>query len=316
MKHYRYIALVLALVLFPSCEKTLNISDDMAHQPVLNGIMAADSTAFVYFAQTRFFLDSSTNQPVDGAVVTLTVNGMPLNPDSVVRCRYYFPHVLQGGDSLSVDVSSPMGQVHASTYVPLFPDVNNFGVSFLETESFNFYTVNFRLDDHASRNEYYVVNVMERDSGQRYDVWGDSLELVDTIHSTFFLVPYNPEITASDVQAYVPMGGYLYSRLMFTDTRIDGMQYPLSLYVIRTVDTNERAPFKHEYFVEVQSITPSRWNYIASASQQNSMTSFFTEQGEAWSNVDGALGVFAGTANRRFMFDVDTIAGVPLNSGR
>ena len=43
--------------------------------------------------------------------------------------------------------------------------------------------------------------------------------------------------------------------------------------------------------------------------------SLFAEQGQAYSNVEGALGIFAGSAKRRFAFDPDTIPGMPVPSG-
>ena len=303
--------LVMAL-LFSACEKTIDIDAPADRQLVLNAVPSAGNRAFVYFAHTRFFLDSSNVQPVDGANLVLTVGGTPLVPDSVSRCRFFFPHILQEDDTLAIDITLPDGHtVHAATYVPRYPVVTAISAAEYASPSFNFHQVDFRLDDHAGVAEYYSIMVQERDSGLRYNVWGDSLELVDTLHSTFFVVPGQPEVTSNDVCPYIPLGGYLYSRLMFMDRNIDGRQYPMSVYIINTVDTNERPPFKHEYIVSVESVTPARWNYILSASSQNSMFSYFAEQGQAYSNVDGALGVFAGTAGRKYIFNPDTLSTTP-----
>lgn len=312
MKRIPIIALLLML-LVTACEKMVEVDFPADRQLVLNAVPSAGHRAFVYFAHTRFFLDSSNNQPVDGTSVLLSVNGTLMTPDSISRCRYFFPYVLQENDSLTIDISTAGGHsVHAQTYVPRYPDVNNVTASYFASPSFNFHVVDLRLDDHAGVDEYYSIVITERDSGMRYDEWGDSLQLVDTVHSTFFLVPYNPEVTANDVCPYVPLGGYLYSRIMFLDRNINGQQYPLQLYIMQIVDTNERAPFKHEYTVTVESVTPARWNYTLSASSQNSMFSYFAEQGQAYGNVEGALGVFAGTAVRRYIFNPDTITTTPV----
>jgi hypothetical protein len=61
----------------------------------------------------------------------------------------------------------------------------------------------------------------------------------------------------------------------------------------------------------LESITPARWNYVLSASSQNSMFSYFAEQGQDFGNVEGALGVFAGTAIRRYIFNPDTLTTTP-----
>lgn len=312
MKRIPIIVLV-ALLALTSCEKTVEIDEPTDRQLVLNAVPSAGHRAFVYFAHTRFFLDSSNYQPVDGANVILTVNGNLMTPDSSSRCRYFFPHTLQEGDSLTIDITALGGHgVHARTYVPYYPAINGMAAANYASPSFNFHVLSFRLDDHAGNDEYYSVVVQERDSGMRYNEWGDSLELVDTVHSAMFLVPENPEVTSSDVCPYIPLGGYLYSRLMFMDKHIDGQQYPMQLYIMQTIDTNERPPFKHEYTVTVESVTPARWNYTLSASSQNSMFSYFAEQGQAYGNVDGALGVFAGTAVRRYIFNPDTLTTTPV----
>ena len=312
MKRIPIIVLV-ALLALTSCEKTVEIDEPADRQLVLNAVPSAGHRAFVYFAHTRFFLDSSNYQPVDGANVILTVNGNLMTPDSSSRCRYFFPHTLQEGDSLTIDITALGGHGgHARTYVPYYPAINGMAAANYASPSFNFHVLSFRLDDHAGNDEYYSVVVQERDSGMRYNEWGDSLELVDTVHSAMFLVPENPEVTSSDVCPYIPLGGYLYSRLMFMDKHIDGQQYPMQLYIMQTIDTNERPPFKHEYTVTVESVTPARWNYTLSASSQNSMFSYFAEQGQAYGNVDGALGVFAGTAVRRYIFNPDTLTTTPV----
>lgn len=308
-----HILLLAAGLLLAACEKTIDIDEPASRELVLNGVPSAGQRAFVYFAQTRFFLDSSNNQYVAPASMVLTVNGSARIPDSVSRCRYFFPDTLCEGDTLSIDIATADGRtLHARTYVPFYPDVNNVTASYFASTSFNFHVVDLRLDDRASVNEYYHVAVTRRDSGMRYNDWADSLELVDTITATYFLMPSNPEVTSNDVCPFVPLGGYLYSRIMFLDRNIDGRQYPMRLYLIQTVDTNERPPFKHEYMIDVESVTPARWNYMLSAASQGSMFSLFAEQGQAYGNVEGALGVFAGSASRHYIFNPDTITATPV----
>ena len=293
--------MVLALT---ACEKVVDI-DESEPQLVLNGVPTADKRPFVYFANTRFFLDGSNNHPVDGASVTLTVNGVPYAPDSVANCKYFFPLILQAGDSLSVDAVCPAGAVHAETYVPLMPDVSGFDIRNFSSPSFNFVRATFTLNDHAGVDEIYRVAVTVRDSGIRYNEWKAAYDTVDTVHNTYFIVQ-DQAITGNDVCPYIPLGGYLYSNLMFLDRNIAGQSHPTSVYILQLTDTNEVHPFLHEYYVDVQSVTPARFRYIISASQQNNMMSFFTEAGEVHGNVSGALGVFAGQASLRYTFDTVT----------
>lgn len=311
--HYQIVLFLLIGMAFSACEKTVAVRDTADHQLVLNGMPKPDSRPFVYFAQTRFFLDSSNNQSVGDALLTLTVNGTPMTPDSDSRCRFFFPCTLVEGDSIAVDVVVADGrEAHAKTYVPFYPDVHNARAAYYASPSFNFHLVSLRLDDRAGINEYYSVVVHERDSGQRHNDWHDSIELIDTVYTAFFVVPDNPEVTSNDVCPYIPLGGYLYSRLMFMDRNIDGRQYDLNLFIMQTVDTNEIAPFKHEYIVDISSVTPAWWNYQISTASQNSMFSLFAEQGEVWGNVHGALGVFAGSASRSYWFCPDTIGPAPV----
>lgn len=298
----RYIPILLIVfALLPACEREIDIAET-GNQMVLNGVPADGKRAFINFAYTRFFLDGSNDHPVNGAKLTLYVNGVPYLPDSMSHCNYFFPYTLVEGDSLAIDITTPNGPVSAQTYVPLQPDVASFKYQTFASSSFNFLLATFTLNDHAANDEIYSITITQRDSGLRRNDWTASIDTVDTVHNTYFIVQ-DQALTADDVCPYIPLGGYLYSNLMFLDRHIDGQAHPVALYIIQTVDTNEVRPFLHEYTVNVASVTPARFRYILSASSQNSMTSFFAEQGEVFSNVQGALGIFAGQSSRRYVYD-------------
>lgn len=311
MKRFVHIILLLLIsygsFLVSSCEKTLDIEEPAERDLVLNAVPAAGRQAFVHFAYTRFFLDNNNDQPVPGAIVNLTVNGIPRNLDSVVRSKYFFDRLLQEDDSLSVDIFANGRHVHAETYVPLYPVVDSVWSIYMETSTFNFAVASFVLGDHAGRKEYYNVTVTERDSGVRYNEWTGKYDTVDTVQSAMMYVPLE-EITDPHVASYNPLGG----RLLFLDRNIDGVRLNVPLYIVILKDTNEVAPFKHEFSVEVESVTPARFNYILSSSSQGGMTSFFAEPGQVFSNVDGALGIFAGSAKRKFAFSLDTLDTLAL----
>lgn len=309
------ILLVLTLV---SCEKVIEIDDDPAGAKlVLNGLPSPDRRAFVYFAHTRFFLDPSNDQPVSGAQLTLSVNGVPYAPDSVSRCRYFFPYTYAEGDSLAIDVTTPLGSVHGQTYVPYTPLLTDISVAGRSGASLRFYRANFTLHDRADLTEYYNLTVSVRDSGLRRNQWRrefDSLsrtwvptiDTVDTVRATYFLIPNSPGITG-DNSFMIPMMGLVYTRNMFVDNAINGQAYPVTLDIINLTDTNEIPPFKHEFIIEVQSLTPARLRYLIDVSRQGSSNSFFTEQSTVRSNLEGALGIFAGAAATKFSFDPDTL---------
>lgn len=297
------ILLLLATGVILSCEKTLEVAEPTERELVLNAVPAAGQQAFVHFAHTRFFLDDNNDQPVDGADIVLSVNGIPMSPCSTSHSKYFFNHTLQEDDTLDIDIHADGRRVRGHTYVPLYPAISGFRPLFAATETFNVVAATFTLSDHAGRDEYYNITVQVRDSGLRRNEWTGGYDTVDSVHSAMFTVPMRPEITSSEVAAQSILGG----RLMFLDRLIDGQDYYVPLWIILLKDTTEIPPFKHIYTVDIESVTPARFLYLLSASSQSSLTSFFAEQGRVYSNVDGALGIFAGSARRRYMFDLDTL---------
>ena len=297
-------------LLFAACEKTLDIEEPADRELVLNAVPAAGRQPFVHFAYTRFFLDDNNDQPVPGAQLTLYVNDTVRPLVSMEKSLYYFADTLRPDDRLRLDIEAGGRSVHAETYVPLYPAVSGFSPLYLASETFNFLAANFYLDDHAGRDEYYNITVTVRDSGARFNEWLGRLDTVDTVHSAMFTVPNSPDITSSEVASYSPLGG----RLMFLDRHIDGQQVQVPLWIIFLKDTTEVQPFRHQYTVDIESVTPARFRYILSASSQNSMTSFFAEQGRVFTNVDGALGIFAGSAKRRYQFDLASVPGFPATA--
>ena len=310
----KLIFLLMSVCLLWGCEKVLDVEEPSDRQLVLNAVPTVDRQAFVYFAHTRFFLDTSNNQPVQDVSMTLTVNGVPYStPDSVVSCRYFFPYTYAEGDSLAIDVNAGGRLVHAHTYVPYLPTISH--LQLLNNEfgsTFRYYLADFDFQDHAGMDEYYNLALTVRDSGVRFNEWKQRFDTVDTVHVSYFMLRANPEITG-DASNSVPMLGYLYTRNLFRDTEIDGKNYHVSMRILHLVDTNEVQPFKHEYTVKLESVTPARYRYIIDVSRQNSSGGFFSEQGPVRGNVDGALGIFAGSAKCEFTFCPDTLALAPTS---
>ena len=311
----RYIHLLLTLLFFAtSCETVLPIDDDGNHQMVLNAIPTADHQAFVNFAYTRFLLDSSNNHPVADAQLILSVNGIPYTPDSMRNCNYFFPYTLHPLDNLQIDIDAAGRHVHAATYVPPLPRVANPVAMRMNYYTFKYLGVNFTHSDSLNYNEYYRIVVTERDSGARYNEWTRTMDTVDTVGTCLFAI-HNGELTDPAVCASVPLANYFYYDLLCRDDNINGRQhYPIQLLILQTIDTNEVQPFKHEYTVRIQSITPEYYQYIISASSQSSMFSFFAEQGQVFSNVDGALGIFAGASKWEYTFFADTLPDAPASA--
>ena len=301
---------LLSILFMWGCEKVLDVQPG-EQMLVLNGVPSAWQQVFVNFTRTHFFLDTVNAQPVPGASMTLTVNGTPYTVSNVDGCNYFFPVTPQADDTLTISVFADGHNIEASTYIPRAPQIDNMKVQYYESESFNFYLATFNLADHPSYRDLYSLRVEVRDSGARYNEWTAQIDTVDTVSATYFILP-NADLTSSDVCPYIPLGGYLFSELMFTDTRIDGEDTPVQLFIMKLVDTNEIAPFKHWYNITAETLTPDRWRYLISVAQASSMTSMFAEQGSPYTNisVDGqpGLGIFAGNSRYRYTFAADTIS--------
>ncbi len=310
MKHRFAPLMLLVLALAAaSCEKVIEIDDDPSQAKlVLNAIPMPGSQAFVYFARTRFFLDPSNNQPVSVDRMTLTANGTPYAPEADSNCRYFFPYTIAEGDSLTIDILSAGREVTASTVVPYIPVISDLALTNLaDVRTFRFYQADFNFQDHPGLREYYALSVSVRDSGARFNQWRQTLDTVDTIHSTYFLIANSPGITDAEASYSKPMANRLYTRNLFNDNLIDGQLTPVSLLILNLTDTNEVEPFKHEYIVTLESVTPQRMQYLIDVSRQASSGGVFSEQGRVYSNVDGALGIFAAAARSRFTFCPDTL---------
>ena len=314
MKHIKNtIIMIAAALLLGGCEKVLDIDDSGADDlMVLNAVPQAGKRAFLNFSSTAFFLDTVATHPVAGASVTLWRNGVPLLPDSVGRCNYFFPDTLRSGDQLRAVITTPKGEVTAETYVPPVPKVKLGFLVEWASPTFNLITAIPQLSDSAGFAEYYQMTVTIRDSGMRHEAYAHRYRTIDTTSRTYFILNENSEITNNDVSPNLPLGGYLYSSLMFTDRQIDGRtDYPINLFIPIYKDTNEvvndTQDFKHWYTITVESITPARMRYLISVARANSMGSMFAEQAQPYSNVTGAVGIFAGSAKWSHTFMTDTL---------
>ncbi|MBR1516889.1 MAG: DUF4249 family protein [Bacteroidales bacterium] len=144
------------------------------------------------------------------------------------------------------------------------------------------------------------------DSGQRYNPYEDRIEDIDTLVTKLFLCA-DRKLTASGVSALEPMAGYFYNRLLCSDSLIDGSNHHAELLLIMLKDTNEIQPFKHEYVLNVESVSPERYQYLHDVSAITGMSQMFSEPAEVYSNVEGAYGIFGANARLFLPLTLDTL---------
>ena len=306
MKRYSLIAVfILSLA---SCEKVIPFDTSISeHEMVLNAVPSVEKQLFVYFANTRFFLDSTNNQPIGGIDMVMSINGIDYRPTSVDRCRYFFDYTVQEEDSLAIRIQAGDHAVTAHTTVPRMPRISHPMASTNDTGAFHLLIVNFNIDDYPDRKDYYCITLRQRDSGSRYSHYFERYDTIDTTYATFFLCNdkalIDPFISANlSVSGFSP-----FNQLLTTDDNINGKNHNTTLTLIRLTDTNEVVPYIHQYTLDVETVSPERYRYLQEISTATSMMQLITEPPAIYSNVNGALGIFA--ANARCTFPLITITG-------
>lgn len=296
---------------FASCEKVMEFDiDGSSGRPVLNALPSLGKQMFVNYSYSHFFLDNNVSQPIPNTEMRLSVNGVDLYPSRIDGCNYFFDYFLQPDDRLDISVSSDGNSVSASTYVPRSPNMFDVTTVVDTTMTFNTAVINFDIQNHPDYKEYYYFTISQRDSGVRYNSYLEIYDTVDTVYNTFFFC-FDQNLTSPAVAANQPLGGYLYTSLMSQDDLIDGESYKTAMMLILLVDTNEIEPFLHQYTLNVESVTPERYQYLQSVSSSSDLMSFFGEPAPVYSNVSGALGIFSGMAKQSFPLSLsDTLPGL------
>ena len=307
----RLIIIPALFLLFISCEKVIPFDTSLSqHEMVLNAVPSADKQLFVYFAHTRFFLDSTNYQPLTDVDMTITVNGTDYRPTSVDRCNYFFDYTVRENDNLSIRIHADGKDVTASTVVPPLPRISQPVAFTTDTGVFNLLIVNFNIDDYPNHKDYYCITLRQRDSGSRYSHYFERYDTIDTTYATFFLCNdkalIDPFISTNlSVSGFSP-----FNQLLTTDDNINGQNHNTTLTVIRLTDTNEVVPYIHQYSLDVETVSPERYRYLQEISTATSPLQLITEPPAIYSNVSGALGIFA--ANARRTFPLITLTGGTL----
>lgn len=306
----KILLLILATAALCSCEKVLDIETNDSPLVVLNGVPSAGEQLFVNLSHSHFFLDTCTQYPIEGAQIAITVNGDEMTPSEIVGCNYFFPYTVNEDDTLSIVATAAGATISGKTYVPRLPAVSNVSSHIDTTLVFDFLNVDFDLADHMDYNDYYHIIITCRDSGSRYNPYTDSIVHRDTIvRKMFYCTDRN--LTAAEVSAYLPIGGYFFERLLVTDKLIEGQSRHVRLMMPMLKDTNEIAPFRHDYTLDIETVTPERFLYIQQSFRAANNMTIFSDTPEVYSNLSGGHGIFAGNARRTFPLHPDT-ASVPL----
>ena len=301
MKHLTSIILLFFTLSIVSCEKVIPFDTSISEsEMVLNGVPSAEKQLFVYFAHTLFFLDSTNNQPIQDVDMVVSINGVDYRPTSVDRCRYFFDYTLQEDDSLAIRIQTHDHTVTSHTTIPRLPRISQPVAYTNDSGAFHLLIVNFNIEDYPDYKDYYCITLLQHDSGSRYSPYFDRFDTIDTTFATFFLCNdkdlVDPAISSlMSIQGFSP-----FVRLLSPDDNIDGTVHNTTLTLIRLTDTNEVAPYLHEFTLDVETVSADRYRYLKNLDNATSLMQLITEPPAVYSNVDGALGIFAGNARRTF----------------
>lgn len=297
----RYLCLLCLVSLFASCEKVIEIDPLMSpSELVLNAVPSAGQQLFVNFAYSHFFLDTTNNHPVANADMVVSINGRDYRPSSVDRCNYFFDYILQPEDSLAIRIDAGGNVVTAHTTVPQMPQMTVPTV-FVDTTSsaLRLLVINFNLSDPAGQKDYYCFRITERDSGAKYHPFLDYYDTIDTVRTSYFFC-YDSVLTSSPDATPTTYGYPFYGQFLTSDANFDGQVHNTTLLFTILRDTNEIQPFIHQYSLTVEKVSADRFRYMQDVAAGNTITALITEPPAVYSNVSGALGIFAGTAKRTF----------------
>lgn len=292
------IIILVAVLVAVSCEKVVEFDiKDSDRYVVVNALPCVDSTFFANITYSRFFLDNQPFQPVTDATVTVDVNGVTYSSTGRDGTNYLFPFRAASGDTMTLHVSVPgRDPVVAGTRVPVLPAMLPPLAEIDTLLPFNTAEITFTLSDPAGDNYYYIY-LTERDSGRQWNQWEERWDTIDTVITPYFNC-LNFEITSPEVNSIEGFMKY-YDRLLFTDKLIDKQDYEVKLSLMMLKDTAEQPLFK-EYSLVVEALSPEAFQYTKEVLAAQGMGSYFTEPRRIFSNITGALGIFAGIARRHY----------------
>ena len=298
MSKARYIILIVCAMLC-SCEKVMEFDiEESDRMVVVNALPSTDSLLFVNITYSRFFLDNQPFTAVTDATVSIEVNGTTMASTGRDGANYLFGYTATAGDTLTLHVSTPgRPDIIGGTRVVPLPDMLPPLAEIDTLQPITAGEITFTLTDPAEMTNYYYIYLTERDSGRQWNQWEERWDTIDTVMYAYFNC-LNFEITSPEVNSIEGFMKY-YDRLLFTDKLIDKQDYEVKLSLMMLKDTAEQ-PLLREYSLVVEALSPEAFQYTKEVLAAQGMGSYFTEPRRIFSNITGALGIFAGIARRHY----------------
>lgn len=295
--NFRLATFLFFALLFASCEKVVQFEiEDIQRQVVVNALPTTDSIFFANISYSRFFLDNQEFPPVTDANVTLDVNGTAMPFSGRNGANYRFAYTVNAGDSLTLTVELPgRAPIIAGTRAVALADISGLCTEIDTLQPITTGNITFTLNDPSNEKNHYLIYIAERDSGRQWNRWEEKWDTIDTVRNAYFNC-YNREITDLEVNSAEGFMDY-FTQLLFSDAKIDGQSYETTLSIPMFKDTAEH-PIERHYTLVLQQLSPEAHRYITEVAAAQGIGQYFAEPARIYSNIRGALGIFAAISRR------------------
>lgn len=279
--------IVIHLILFSSCESTLNL--DLDNKPsilVLNALAGNDSVVKANISQSRNLMDNSLPKALTGATVRFyEENKLIGNLQASGNGWYQLNSTFKSEKEYEIVVSHPdYPSIHSKTYIPTVVPVIEFK---LDKTDANRQYYRLKFNDRKGSEDYYMILLK---GVYMYDNDDETVET--TVDLRYFSddVVFNGNLleNATDLERQ-----YLLGSKTFSDTSFNGQQAEITFFSYRSDYWSKFSELK----VELYHINKDYYYYERSKIMiENRKDLPFYKKIDLYSNVKSGSGVFAGYA--------------------
>jgi hypothetical protein len=258
---------------------------DSGNKLVVNSLISPDSVVVVNLSKSQDILANDQIEYVNNASISLYEDGqfiqdLTFNGDGSYYSYGFNPDF---GKKYSVMVNAPgIGTASGADIIPMPVSIINIDTSTVTGEWNNMLKCKIRFHDNPAEKNYYLfsIKILVHSAGSQY--------YVDNIY-----------FGSDDPVVEESMSGS--GGLLFSDEKIDGQTYDLSVYLNK--DDFNYSDTTMLYF-NLNSVTRDFFMYARSYTRHiNAQGDPFAEPVQVFNNIEGGYGIFAG-----FCSSVDSLA--------
>lgn len=309
MNKKRYYILLLAVLLFGSCEKVIDFDPgEVSPYVVMVSRPECDSLVKVYLSRSSFFLeDYGSISYISDASVRLYVGDQAYDGTYVFdsyKGYYQFNVSPQPGDSLYVEATVPGEEkkTTAGTRIPKKPVVELVDYT-LEVDEETWsptFKLSFKIKSGGGR-EYYSISLIN--SYEMIDI--DSVtriwDTVDAIYDMVYFLVDDAIVNNTDIGTVIDGddGAFAGFELNVSNEMFKDGEHVFTLEIGdysygNTIEELAEKPC----WLCVRSLSPDLYRYNQTIEAQNNSDELFAEPVQVHSNVNGGIGIFGGSAKK------------------